>query len=130
MEKHQNKLTIVARALWLTLFIMWFFLSNGFASWIPFPWSLFPIFGTLIPLIAFPIVFKKVSEMLKQVKATGIPDLEKILKRQSRKEEPIQEKETTTYVHQSVIKENKTSSIEQRAIINDGRKREKFKSKY
>jgi hypothetical protein len=141
MEKHQNKLTTKFRVLWLALFIVWFVLSNGFAYWIPFPWSLFPILGTLTPLIVGAIILKKYSkgkydesitlarEKLKQVKSTGVPDLEKILKKQSTKEEPIQEKETGTYVHQSVIKENKTYSIEQRETINDGSKRKKDRSK-
>jgi len=141
MEKRQNKLTTKFKALWLALFIVWFALSIGFSSWIPFPWSLFPILGTLTPLIVGAIASKKyskgeyderitlVSEKLKQVKSTGVPDLEKILKKQSTKEEPIQEKETGTYVYQSVIKENKTYSIEQRGIINDGSKRKKDNSK-
>jgi hypothetical protein len=102
--------------------------------------------GTLIPLIVLPIVFKKVSkkhsedeydetialssQKLKQVKRRGIPDLDEILKKQSREEESNQGGEISTYRPESVIKDKKTSSRREKSIINNGSKRKKFKTRY
>ena len=148
MEKHQYRLTTKGKTLWLVLLIGWFVLSDRFAYLIKFPWSLFPILGTLIPLIVLPIVLKKVSkkhsedeydetitlisQKQKKVKGRGrgVPDLEEILNKQSKKEGSNQGEESSTYRPKIVIKDKKTSSRKEKSIINDGGKSRKFKTRY
>ncbi len=148
MEKHQTRLTTKGKTLWLVLLIGWFVLSDRFAYLIKFPWSLFPILGTLIPLIVLPIVLKKVSkkhsedeydetitlisQKQKKVKGRGrgVPDLEEILNKQSKKEGSNQGEESSTYRPKIVIKDKKTSSRKEKSIINDGGKSRKFKTRY
>ena len=150
MEKHQNRLTTKGKTLWLVLLIGWFVLSDRFAYLIKFPWSLFPILGTLIPLIVLPIVMKKVSkkhsedehdetitlisQKQKKVRGRGrgrgVPDLEEILNKQSKKEGSNQGEESSTYRPKIVIKDKKTSSRKEKSIINDGGKSRKFKTRY
>ena len=132
MEKHQNKLTTKARILWLALFSLWVFLGTGLVSWIPYPWSLFPIFGTLIPLVIIPLIAKKYkdSTMEKKDKGRGILDFEEILKKHSRNDESNQEEEIINYMTESIIEDNETSSKKQKSVIDYGPKRKKFITRY
>ena len=120
------------RFIQLVLFIGWVVLSGGFISWIGFPWFIFPIAGTFFPLVALPsAVLRKekgsstrLSDRIKsQRPSSGVPDLDKILARQAGHDNPGEE-ETPS------ISRPEFFEREDKSIINQGRKRRKFKDKY
>ncbi len=119
--------------------IGWLLLARGFIAWVPFPWSVFPIVGTSIPLVLVPIYELRkgkdsstgLSDRIKsQIPSSGVPDLEEILNKHSKKEGPNQEEEGSIYKPETVIKDKKTSSRKEKSIINEGGKRKKFKTRY
>ena len=111
--------------------IGWLLLARGFIAWIPFPWAIFPILGTSIPLVLLPIaVLRKgrgsspsLSDRIKsQRPSSGVPDLDQILDRQSGQNSP-DEDETSEFFQREDMSGNMS-------IISDGRKRRRFKDKY
>ena len=111
--------------------IGWLLLARGFIAWIPFPWAIFPILGTSIPLVLLPIAALRkgrrlspsLSDRIKsQRPSSGVPDLDQILDRQSGQDSPDEE-ETPEFLQREDISENMS-------IISDGRKRRRFKDKY
>ena len=111
--------------------IGWLLLAERFIAWIPFPWAIFPILGTSIPLVLLPIAALRkgrgsspsLSDRIKsQRPSSGVPDLDQILDRQSGQDSPDEE-ETPEFLQREDISENMS-------IISDGRKRRRFKDKY
>ena len=117
--------------LWFIPIIGWLLLVRGFIAWIPFPWAIFPILGTSIPLVLLPIaVLRKrrgsspsLSDRIKsQRPSSGVPDLDQILDRQSG-ELNSDEEATPEFFQREDISED-------RSIISDGSRRRRFKDKY
>ena len=112
--------------------IGWLLLARGFIVWIPFPWAIFPILGTSIPLVLLPIAELRkgrgsspsLSDRIKsQRPSSGVPDLDQILDRQSG-ELNSDEEATPEFFQREDISED-------RSIISDGsRRRRRFKDKY
>ena len=130
MEKLWNRDVRISK--YLISIIGWLLLARGFIAWVPFPWSIFPIVGTSIPLVLGPIhALRKrkgsstgLSDRIKsQRPSSGVPDLDKILDRQAGHENPDEDETPSIPVPEFFEREDKS-------IINQGRKRRKFKDKY
>ena len=126
MEKLQTK--SMRTFFSIVTIIGWLLLARGFIAWIPFPWAIFPILGTSIPLVLLPIaVLRKgrgsspsLSDRIKsQRPSSGVPDLDQILDRQSGQNSP-DEDETSEFFQREDMSGNMS-------IISDGRKRRRLK---
>jgi len=133
MEKLWNRDVRISKC--LISIIGWLLLARGFIAWVPFPWSIFPIVGTSIPLVLGPIYALRkrkgsstgLSDRIKsQRPSSGVPDLDKILDRQAGHKNPDEDETPSIPAPEFFEREDKS-------IINQGRKsrkRRKFKDKY
>ena len=118
--------------LWFIPIIGWLLLARGLIAWVPSPWAIFPIAGSSIPLVLLPILVlrkrkgssMRLSDRIKsQMPSSGVPDLDEILDRQAGHDNSDEE-ETPSIPRPELFER------EDRSIINQGRKRRKFKDKY